>query len=264
MQFDFILHVVWIAGTRMIQQGIDGLPRGEENGLATCGMSLGGVVPLHLIETARSAMLEDWISGWADTGRKLEVLELRGWFTSAHQLGSFRWFPAPAAADTAIYQFCDALHKRHSCFHVFAIPLLMTNRWRKHLLKVTDVYFVLKAENMIWNNSQHEPLGIFISLPLSRHGPWRLRRTKLVVDMVSALRELLPDDFLQKGNIFRTFLGLTRQIASQFDSQQMRKAICWLMRKTSFVLERRDRGIIFSAPFNVNFVISETSKEGFP
>jgi hypothetical protein len=27
MQFDFILHVVWIAGTRMIQQGTDGLSR---------------------------------------------------------------------------------------------------------------------------------------------------------------------------------------------------------------------------------------------
>jgi hypothetical protein len=42
MQFDFILHVVWIAGTRMIQQGAYGLSRGEENGIATCGMALGG------------------------------------------------------------------------------------------------------------------------------------------------------------------------------------------------------------------------------
>jgi hypothetical protein len=39
MQFDFILHVVWIAVARMIQQGTDGLSRGEENGIATCGMS---------------------------------------------------------------------------------------------------------------------------------------------------------------------------------------------------------------------------------
>jgi hypothetical protein len=74
MQFDFILHVVWIAGTRMIQQDTVGLSRGEENGLATCGMALGGMVPLHLSATARSGMLEDWIRGWADTERKLEVL----------------------------------------------------------------------------------------------------------------------------------------------------------------------------------------------
>jgi hypothetical protein len=48
MEFDFILHVIWIAGTRMIQQGTDGLSRGEENGLATCELSLGGMMPLHL------------------------------------------------------------------------------------------------------------------------------------------------------------------------------------------------------------------------
>jgi hypothetical protein len=33
MQFDLILHVVWIAGTRMIKQGTDGLSRVEENSL---------------------------------------------------------------------------------------------------------------------------------------------------------------------------------------------------------------------------------------
>jgi hypothetical protein len=30
------------------------------------------------------------------------------------------------------------------------------------------------------------------------------------------------------------------------------------------VLERQDREIIFSPPFNFNFVISETSNEGIP
>jgi hypothetical protein len=101
----------------------------------------GGMVPLHLSATARSGMLEDWIRGWADTGSKLEVLEPRGWFTSGHRLGSFGWFMALSAAVAAIDQFVDALHKRPSCFHVFAIPLLMTNIWRKQLLKATDVYF---------------------------------------------------------------------------------------------------------------------------
>jgi hypothetical protein len=197
MQLDFILHVVWIAGTRMIQQGIYGLSRGEENGLASCGMALGGIVPLHLSSTARRGIRKTGSVGGrtrGDTGRKLEVLELRGWFTSGHRLGSFGWFPAPVAADAgaAFDQFCNALHKHPSFFHVFAIPLLMTNRCRKQLLKATDVYFVLKAESMIWNNSQHDPLGIFISLPLNRHEPWRLRQTKTVVDLESSLQELPP------------------------------------------------------------------------
>jgi hypothetical protein len=133
MQFDFILHVVWISGTRMIQQVTDGLS-------ATCGMALGGMVPLHLSATARSGMLEEWIRGGADTGRKLEVLEPRGWFNSVHRLGSVGWFPAQAAENDAVDQFCDAFHKRPSFFHVFDIPLLMTNRWRKQLPKAT-VFF---------------------------------------------------------------------------------------------------------------------------
>jgi hypothetical protein len=115
------------------------------------------------------------------------VLEPRGWFTSAHKLGSLGCPPAPAAADAAIGQFCDALYKIPNCFHVFAIPLLMTKIWRKHFLKVMDVYFVLNAESMILNNSQLGPLDLFISLPLSRHGPWCLRRTKPLEDLASAL-----------------------------------------------------------------------------
>jgi hypothetical protein len=71
----------------------------------------------------------------------------------------------------------------------------MMNRWNKQLLKATDVYFVLKADSMILNNSQHDPLVIFLSLPFRINEPWRLRLTNPVVDMESAIRELLPDDF---------------------------------------------------------------------
>jgi hypothetical protein len=77
MEFDFILHVIWIAGTRMIQQGTDGLSRGEENGLATCGLSLGGMVPLHLNAIERSPALKDCIRGWWSTGGELLMMEPR-------------------------------------------------------------------------------------------------------------------------------------------------------------------------------------------
>jgi hypothetical protein len=127
MEFDFILHVIWIAGTRMIQQGTDGLSRGEENSLATCELSLGGMVPLHLDAIERSPALKDWIRGWWSTGRELLMTEPRDWFTTTHTPGDFGWFPAPAAADAAIDQFCEALHKRPHCYHVFAVPLLMKN-----------------------------------------------------------------------------------------------------------------------------------------
>jgi hypothetical protein len=81
----------------------------------------------------------------------------------------------------------------------------MMNRWRKTLLKAVDVYFVLKPVCDICDNSQHDPLGIFISLPLSRHEPWRLRHTHPVVDLARSLREVPDADFLQKGHLVAKF-----------------------------------------------------------
>jgi hypothetical protein len=48
LEFDFILHVIWFSGTLMIHQGTAGLSWGEENGLATCGLSMVGIgAPPH-------------------------------------------------------------------------------------------------------------------------------------------------------------------------------------------------------------------------
>jgi hypothetical protein len=115
------------------------------------------------------------------------MMEPRDWFTTAHNPGEFGWSPAPSAADMTIDQCCEALHKIPHCYHVFSVPLIMTNMVRKMLLKAVDVYFVLKHVCDIWDNSQHEPLDIFISLPLSRHEPWRLRHAQPVVDLVRIL-----------------------------------------------------------------------------
>jgi hypothetical protein len=188
MQHDFILHVVWIAGTRMIQQGTDGLSRGDEKGPATSGVALSGMVLLHLGACERIPLLLNWLEDWCDLGKDFKVLEPEGWFTQAHKLGYFGWFPMPATDNATIDQLCEAVYKRPFCFHVFAVLLLMTNRWRKQLLKATDMIFFLKPGSKIWFFSQHEPLGIFISLPLGRHEPWRLRKTKPVVDPANCER----------------------------------------------------------------------------
>jgi hypothetical protein len=122
--------------------------------------------------------------------------EPRDWFTTAHTPGDFGWFPAPVAADVAIDKICEALHKKRHCYHVFAVPLITNNRWRKTLLREVVVYFVLKPVYDIWYHSQHEPLDIFISLPLIIHEPWRLRHTPPVVDLARALREVPDEDFV--------------------------------------------------------------------
>jgi hypothetical protein len=122
---------MWITGTRMIQQGTYSLSWGEENGLETCGLSLGEMLPLHLNAIGRIPALKDWIRGWWSTGGEFLMMEPQDWFTTSHTPGDFGRFSAPAAADAAIDQFFEALHKRPHCSHVFAVPLLMKNRWRK-------------------------------------------------------------------------------------------------------------------------------------
>jgi hypothetical protein len=94
----------------------------------------------------------------------------------------------------------------------------MANRSRKQLLKATDVNFLLKPGSEIWSFSQHETLDIFISLPLSRHEPWRLRKTKPVVDWASALREAQDADHIHKWGILRNFLRLTRKLDTMSES----------------------------------------------
>jgi hypothetical protein len=114
----------------MIQQGTDGLSRGEENRLATGGLSLGGMVPLHLSATERRTMMGGWIQGWWDSWRKLLMMEPRDWFTTAHTPGYFGWLPAPATADTAI----DHL-PLDSCFWKRTGPQPQQFTLRKHWQK---------------------------------------------------------------------------------------------------------------------------------
>jgi hypothetical protein len=61
MKHDFIINVIWIASTRMIQQGTGGLSRGDENGTSTSGVAISGMVPLHLGCCERSPLLLDWL-----------------------------------------------------------------------------------------------------------------------------------------------------------------------------------------------------------
>jgi hypothetical protein len=49
-------------------------------------------------------------------------------------------------------------------------------------------------------------------LHLSRHEPWRLRRSNPLVDLAHALRGAPGDDFLPKGNILRQFICFMRKL----------------------------------------------------
>ena len=57
---DIILHVIHIAGTRMIQTGIDGLSRGNTLEGIMGGKSFLEFIPLHLTAFSRSDPLRKW------------------------------------------------------------------------------------------------------------------------------------------------------------------------------------------------------------
>jgi hypothetical protein len=90
MKFYLVLRVIWIAGTRMIHQGIDGLSRGGEMGPDTQGLSLVGVAPLHLGILDQSPQVLEWIHIWAGV-LQLEFLSPEGWYTNSHKQGTFLW-----------------------------------------------------------------------------------------------------------------------------------------------------------------------------
>jgi hypothetical protein len=86
------------------------------------------------------------------------------------------------------------------------------------MLKATDLKFFFMGEWQVWEPSNHEPLGLFIYLPLCRHEPWHMRYTTTVVELESALRSLPCDDLPQKGNFLCKFLEQTRKLDAMPES----------------------------------------------
>jgi hypothetical protein len=110
MKYDIILHAIWIAGMRMIQQGTDDLSRGGGAGLAKQGLSMTSEVPLSLGALERNALLEPSIRSWAGE-EGLVTLTPDGWFSDAHARGFF----------------CGRLHQRRMRKRWISYAVLSTN-----------------------------------------------------------------------------------------------------------------------------------------
>jgi len=186
------LHVVHIAGTRMIQSGADGGSRGDFNQGGMAGNPLISYVPLHLTAQERSPRVVEWIkSWWADELGGLQVLSPEGWFDQAQKEdGAFLWLPAPAAADVVGEMLGEAKIKRPYAAHVVVVPRLMTGRWRRQLIKESDFYFNSWPGSSFWSLDMHEPLTVFLSFPLIRSQPWRIAGTPFLEGLGRELRKL--------------------------------------------------------------------------
>ena len=205
------VRVIWVAGTRMIEQGTDGLSRGDLMTGVMAGGNMLMYVPLNKTAEERQTGLVDWLKSIAPSMNWKE-LTAKDWFDRAFEDDNFVWMPPPAIADVAVDQLCESRHIRTRTGHIFVCPALMTNRWRKKLGKVADCVFTVPVGSELWSKSQHEPLIVAFVCPFLHRRPWQVKRAKSVLDQVdrelqemwssgaSSVRDCLRKLWLYKGD----------------------------------------------------------------
>ena len=188
MSTGMILHVCHVSGRRMIDQGADGLSRGDHTTGVMAGDHTLKHVPLHLDAFTRSPALREWVEDLTH-GLDATFLTPEGWYEDTNKEGVFIWSPPPAAADVVVERLGIARHKRPNSLHLVFVPRLMTGRWRRHLGRGTDCYFRINTPPLWDLKSQCEPVLLYVSLPFLPHRPefqWR-------GDIIKQLRWVLQE-----------------------------------------------------------------------
>ena len=188
VDYDVMIHVVHVSGTRMIQQGTDGLSRGDHSKRVMLGKSMLEFIPLAQGAWERYPPCQDWVRDTLRHMDEFRYLTPDEWFSEAHNFGSFVWAPAPAAMEVAVEQLTKCRHKRPSSMHLVVTPRLSTGKWRRQLTRHSDCYFVLRDVPM-WPKEMHEPLMIFICLPFLSHQPRLSDRETMLENFRGGLSE---------------------------------------------------------------------------
>ena len=205
---DCILHLIHVAGTRMIESGVDGLSRGDQTSGVMRGVSVRDFVPIHRSAVVRQPQLATWIGTWAlsrdkKPGKLLEPVE---WESALIHGTTYIWVPAPAAADAAAEAMASCIHMNSQTCHVFVVPRLMTAWWNRKIRKATDVHLTIPVSSPIWPRGEHEPLTVSICLPLSRRKPWRHKETRGVEQLGRSLSGMWKTQPERTGSVLREFL----------------------------------------------------------
>ena len=225
------IHVIHVAGTRMIAQGSDGLSRGNLAEGVMRGESMKDFVPINQDAFMRSPKLKEWINGW--TGGQCTFLDAAGWFTTGHELGdelweenpdgfripttqpgTFVWSPPPIAGGIAMEELRRSRHKSAESTHLVVIPRLCCTEWRKQLHKAADIVLSLPVGHPAWPTDMHEPLTIAILFPYLSHRPWELRRSPRLMELANSVRQVWESDPMSEGPVLRELWGLQRKLSS--------------------------------------------------
>lgn len=213
MRGDFVMHVVHVSGLRMIQQGTDGISRGDKTEGVMGGGKMMDYVPLHLGVTERSTGMIEFVKEIM-YDINYELLDPSGWFNKINKEGNFVWVPPPSCGEIVLEQLGNARHKRPNGMHIVLIPRLLTGRWRRLLGRATDFSFTLWPDPAWPLATMFEPCVVFVGLPFLSHRPL-LTQTESRVERFrrqmsgSGMREA---DWRKRRVILREFLRESRRI----------------------------------------------------
>ncbi|KAL7577652.1 hypothetical protein ACA910_015166 [Epithemia clementina (nom. ined.)] len=205
MRGDLFIHVIWVAGTRMIEQGTDGLSRADLMNRVLAGGDMLSFVPLNkTAEERQSGVVQFLMSSTQGCFDFIPLNHPDDWFDKALKPGNFVWIPPPATAREAVEQLCQSKHLCPQGAHIFICPALMTNHWRKRLERIADVVFSVPVGCKLWEREQHEPLIVGLTFPQLDYRPWQVKRDRVSVDELrSALSGLWASDLEAARDLLR-------------------------------------------------------------
>jgi hypothetical protein len=190
----------------MIQQGTDGLSRGDFTSGVMAGDDFLTHVPINETAFEREVGLQEQVLG-ALPGQNWQVLSPTDWFDKVFEdeEGRFIWAPPPALANVVLEQLCEVFHVHPKTSHVFICPALMTGGWRKTLGKVSDVMITVPTNSDWWRSEQHEPLVLSLTCPLLACSPWKVKRHDWLAEWTNQLSTLWSECAAARRSHLRKF-----------------------------------------------------------
>jgi hypothetical protein len=202
------LHVIHIAGTRMVAQGTDALSRGDLTSGVMQGVPMPQFLPFHLSVTNRCPLVLPWIHTWAPVPSLLP-LQPEGWYGWGQGFdgGDYGpgglWYPhpisetwllwdaAPGSASIILDQLSLSRLKCTHLNHIFICPRLLTQYWRRNLHKICDIILEIPAGcRPFWPRSMHEPLLLGLTLCFTYCAPWQLRQSTSIFEREQTLHKV--------------------------------------------------------------------------
>ncbi|GFH53884.1 hypothetical protein CTEN210_10360 [Chaetoceros tenuissimus] len=238
------IHIIHVAGTRMIAQGADGLSRGALTEGVMKGEAMKSFVPLHQSALDRDPALEPWLRDWFESagrnqGQDLEFLSMEDWFERGHDIlegsvnvdgqwvpnyvsGNFVWSPPPSLALPCLEEIRRARHKRQESTHIFICPRLMTPAWKRHLHKAADIILELPPGHAAWSVNMFEPLLIAIFFPFLNSRPWQLKGSPALLELGRKVQQVFKGDESTKRHVLRELWNLPRRLQGMSDELVLR------------------------------------------